>query len=785
MIENHSLKEYILNQSNKQIRYYTCIIFFILAAFSIISFYSLYIKSSYNIINSLSYGIANSILLGDFFAIQKEFSSLIEIEAFEQIIIRTNPKFSQIGEYDILNIGLNIIENENSERIFSLILSENNLYYYNYVNIITVNKRDIGRIYFVKKIDISLIFSAYLIFFLLLIFCYFYLKYKINLIYKKISNPIFDIEKYVSGKININKGNFEFEEYKSLYNKIFSYKQEIELLKKDQLLITELKAISSTLQMLAHDVRQPFSRLKMSLDILKKSKSYDEMIKLIQTISINTNRDILQVEYFLNDILHTKSDNNLKIEEESLLKILSAVLKLCFEMQNDLNIELEYKFSHNYKVMVDIKKIERVFSNIILNAIQAMKLKTGKIWILTKEYIENNEKYIEICIGNSNSYIEKEDIDKIFNLFFTKGKKKGTGLGLAISLQIIKNHGGKITCNSCKQKGVEFIFTLPSKSKLFEDNKDLYIFPRHSKYFEFQYNIQSNTLYNYYNSESLKIEKQIFDEISLINKKVYNILVLDDDVDYANGILSLLDEFKLIKPFFKIHISKNFEKAANIFSHFNPDYLICDIDLNCPEHNGFDFVKYVREFNKNVKICIHTNRFIKDDFQLSTEINSDYFIVKPMNNYQFIKFISSLFLTSTENIFENPEESLIVKNDNERTVIIIDDDDFYLMLWQKTMIDIKVNLYNHPDFFYDFILQNKDYIHNIECVIFDYYIEDKVNIIETKIIENLKNLGLNCPFILCSNSKIKESETTFFDGILDKNPCEFSKIKSLFKDKFN
>ena len=58
--------------------------------------------------------------------------------------------------------------------------------------------------------------------------------------------------------------------------------------------------------------------------------------------------------------------------------------------------------------------------------------------------------------------IPKNVLDKIFQPFFTtKPTGKGTGLGLSLSYDIVKAHGGEIKVETTKNKGTEFIITLP------------------------------------------------------------------------------------------------------------------------------------------------------------------------------------------------------------------------------------------------------------------------------------------------------------------------------------
>ncbi len=785
-----SLKEYILNQSRKLTRKFV-IIFFVIFSFGWMTLiFNIYVTSSNNIVNSLKYDISNSILLGDFFAIQNVISSLIESKTFDQIIIKSNSQFIKNDEIDISNIGVEVIENKKSIKLNELILFfENKLYYSNKINIYSKKSVLIGFFYFAKKINIINIITAYLFILLILFVIIYVAKREIKLIYNRISSPILEIEKYIM-QDNLLKGNIlEFEEFDNLYRKIISYQEEIQKSQKDKLKIAELSAITSTIQMLAHDLRQPFSRLKMSLEVMKKSKSYEEILYFIQKVGANTSRDIMRIEYFLNDIIQSHNSNDLILKEESLLKTLSSVLKICFEIQNSVDISLEYHFSHEHKIFVDLQKFERVLSNIIMNAIQSIENKKGKLWIKTNEYTKNYISYIDICIGNNNSYIEQDDLNKIFNLFFTKGKKKGTGLGLAIASQIIKNHGGTISCKSCRNKGVQFFISLPIKSDKIECNLNDFVFPDHSNYYNAQFDNYYNKLHNHYENQAIVLENKIFNEIQSKEKKLYSILILEDDQNYIDGLLAIINGFEKLKNFFNIFTVNQYDEGFILFQKINPDFLICDIDLNDTDRNGFDFVKQIRVINNTVKICIHTNRFIKEDFLYSMEIKSDFFIVKPMLNIHLLNFMSSLFFIinsdkylSNIKLNSNSNDFFIEKKHN--SVIVVDDDELFLELWKYYMTDANLKVFNHPSLACDFLKMFPEYLEKTECIILDFYIESNLSIIETDFIESIRKIGFRGPIFLCSNAIINNNVASHFDGVLEKQPCNLSKIKKLFKDKF-
>lgn len=225
------------------------------------------------------------------------------------------------------------------------------------------------------------------------------------------------------------------------------------------------EAIANSTKIFAHDVRKPFSIIKLLIDTIEKEDDF-EKVKLILTSTIPfMNQAKNSVDNLISDILEIGSEAIPKLEAITPEILINSVINELLLTENKKYIEFNYDFNHSYKFNVDKNKIHRVFSNIIFNAIEAIN-KSGKIWIKTKDIIVNENLFIEFCIGNNGSYISKEKSAKIFEAFFTYNKLGGTGLGLAIVQKIIRAHGGTIVCSSefnedMNKSSVEFIFTLP------------------------------------------------------------------------------------------------------------------------------------------------------------------------------------------------------------------------------------------------------------------------------------------------------------------------------------
>ena len=104
-------------------------------------------------------------------------------------------------------------------------------------------------------------------------------------------------------------------------------------------------------------------------------------------------------------------------------------------------------------------QLRQVFMNIMVNALEAMP-EGGEIGVSTS--LEDEGRKVAVRISDAGSGISAEDINRIFDPFFTN-KKSGTGLGLSISYGIVKGHGGDIVVESEEGKGTTFVISLPVK----------------------------------------------------------------------------------------------------------------------------------------------------------------------------------------------------------------------------------------------------------------------------------------------------------------------------------
>jgi two-component system NtrC family sensor kinase len=113
------------------------------------------------------------------------------------------------------------------------------------------------------------------------------------------------------------------------------------------------------------------------------------------------------------------------------------------------------------RVLADASQLQQVFMNIIMNAVQAME-ERGTLTIESRGALDSDGE-VEVSFTDTGCGIREEDLDRVFDPFFTTGKgMHGTGLGLSIAYGIVSKHHGTITVESAVGVGTTFTVRLPA-----------------------------------------------------------------------------------------------------------------------------------------------------------------------------------------------------------------------------------------------------------------------------------------------------------------------------------
>jgi signal transduction histidine kinase len=190
------------------------------------------------------------------------------------------------------------------------------------------------------------------------------------------------------------------------------------------------------------------------MDVKAGDRDYDELKMIIG----ETNRIAKLIQQLL-DFARPKRMRSkpvlLNIEIEGVLQLLKNQLdKSSIKLMLKLSDGLPYVFG-------DAAQLQEVFVNLIVNAIHSME-KGGELTITTSVNGAADSGTLEVAIADTGCGIPEENLQKIFNPFFTtKEVGKGTGLGLAITQRIVQDHKGTIAVDSAVGTGTVFRLSFP------------------------------------------------------------------------------------------------------------------------------------------------------------------------------------------------------------------------------------------------------------------------------------------------------------------------------------
>jgi K+-sensing histidine kinase KdpD len=214
-----------------------------------------------------------------------------------------------------------------------------------------------------------------------------------------------------------------------------------------------LSAVGKMASTIIHDIKNPMSVLRISAQVMKKKSANLDIAKIADEMVQQIDSFVAMTQEILDFARGISSLNLQSVDFDEIMKTLVLIVEkeLLFK-----KIELIKKFNFSGAISVDPDKLIRVFYNITRNAADAMP-NGGKLTINT---FSRDSKLVIEFIDNGIG-MSDEVKAKIFEPFYTYGKKHGTGLGMAIVKKIIDDHRGNIEIESKVNKGTTVRVSLP------------------------------------------------------------------------------------------------------------------------------------------------------------------------------------------------------------------------------------------------------------------------------------------------------------------------------------
>lgn len=221
---------------------------------------------------------------------------------------------------------------------------------------------------------------------------------------------------------------------------------------------------------IAHEVNNMLTPVLASLYMIEKRKDKfePELAEIIQTANESGKRAV----DMLRDILDYSRKGSEDFVDADVVNVLDKTLNLLSFKLKKGGVKLNKKYGDSAVIVYAIPgQLEQVFTNLCINAIDAMQVNEGGILEIGVNVVDDggsdkSAKVVQIKFTDNGPGIPEEIRETIFEPFYTTKKEgEGTGLGLFIAHGIVEKHGGVILVDSTTGKGTSMVINLPYKGE--------------------------------------------------------------------------------------------------------------------------------------------------------------------------------------------------------------------------------------------------------------------------------------------------------------------------------
>ncbi|MGB8506804.1 MAG: ATP-binding protein [Pyrinomonadaceae bacterium] len=211
---------------------------------------------------------------------------------------------------------------------------------------------------------------------------------------------------------------------------------------------------------IAHEIRNPLNYINLTLDHLRTSLAPSDPQKRasVERLTAQLKTEVQRINTRITEFLKYTRPTRLELHALDLREVLTDALRMVEPQAKESGVETSIEeVGQLVPVVGDREALRSVFTNLIINGMQAMESRGGRLTVK----LSSADGHTRVSVSDTGEGIAPENVSKIFEPYFST-KETGTGLGLAIVRKAVEEHDGTISVESTQGEGTTFIVELPA-----------------------------------------------------------------------------------------------------------------------------------------------------------------------------------------------------------------------------------------------------------------------------------------------------------------------------------
>ncbi len=471
---------------------------------------------------------------------------------------------------------------------------------------------------------------------------------------------------------------------------VFSYSN-----KRGQIALEKNSALQALAGSIAHEMRSPLGQVKFNLEAIEQNlPSYhpgkpsapisdytlDKLYQHVAQSKVSVKRGSQVIAMILDEVREKPIDKSRFVYASAAVITQKAIDEYGFESREERE-KIVFDRDEDFMFKVGETMYVFVLFNLIMNALYFLKpYPKAKIYIS----LERGAQFNKVKVKDTGPGIPPENLDKLFDAYFTSGRKGGTGLGLSYCKRVMRAFGGDINCESAEGEYTKFTLTFPviSNAEL-QENRD----------------------------ELIAANRALFE-----NKRI---LVVDDEHIDKAAVKDILTALSAV-----IDEAGNGKEALEKLSEKHYDLVI--MNLKMPIMNGYEATEKIRKGESGseiatVPIVAYTAAPYYIARSKTKKAGMQGLITKPCVQAELVRQLAGIF---------RGLQNVSAKNLKGKSLLIVDDSSF-------NRIALKMVLEKHG-ILIDEAVDGKDALNKLENKSFDLVLMD----IRMPLVDGIETTGI-------------------------------------------